>query len=285
MGKGIHIDTIANTIYDPKFAAEVLGVENLDNGAIEQALKIHTRALRTNSVVDLVEQVLRRSTGFEIQSLRIFGHAHEGSQSVAGGINEPDFDNLNIAIVGNGQLSHLKQLSRLKGRFAADAVVELHGCSVAAGHEGLALLRALARLWNVVVRGAFDKQVSDAKAQFEGRYLEVRPDGHRIEREGDFVFIFPVVTKEVLKTDPTVKARHPVGTPVRYEDMLSMIAWKHYEGDKLLWPLIFERNRSETFTNPNRVPPGIELVVPFPPTAAEELKAIRKKGLNWQNYK
>lgn len=90
---------------------------------------------------------------------------------------------------GNG-----KELRRLVGRFSPRGWVELHACWIAPGfrydfaaskigHDryGLYLMKALARLWKVPVKGGSDKQ--NPLAGLEGEVVVAYPNG-RIERRG-----------------------------------------------------------------------------------------------------
>lgn len=72
------------------------------------------------------------------------------------------------------------------------------------------------------------------------------------------------------------------GPKVEEKDWLSNIAKKWY-GDMLLWPIIFDYNKSPDFTNPNKILVGQIIKVPYiNDKTAEQLSVYRQRGLNWR---
>jgi hypothetical protein len=72
------------------------------------------------------------------------------------------------------------------------------------------------------------------------------------------------------------------GPSVKQSDWLSSIAKKWY-GDMLLWPIIFDFNRTAQFSNPNVIVVGQRIKVPFINNMTPaQLADYRKRGLNWK---
>lgn len=148
-------------------------------GTIHTDQVAHPNAILVSDVNQMVNQILARAgTGPNISRLRFFGHALPGYQGMANSYSSnkiPQF----IAIDRHGHLVNRADLERLRGHFAPNAVVELHGCNVALGHHGRELLRQLAELWNVRVRGGAERQFTDSGDLIEGPIIEAVPvPGH-----------------------------------------------------------------------------------------------------------
>ncbi|HVK84098.1 MAG TPA: DUF4347 domain-containing protein [Kofleriaceae bacterium] len=93
------------------------------------------------SVQEMVDVILERAQARPIRKLTITGHGSPGRQGVQdaeGGLH------LDMRAVDRDQLR------RLRGHFAPDAIVVLHGCNVGAGPKGEALLLMLSELWGGV---------------------------------------------------------------------------------------------------------------------------------------
>jgi hypothetical protein len=147
-----------------------------DNGFLAHQRRLHPNAVLAESVPSMIEGILRRlGTDGVIGRLRIFGHAGAGEQGM-GNSEVTMKDEQLIQIDSRGHLTNRAQLVRLCGRFAPNAVVELHGCQVARNRRGRDLLRQLSHLWQVTVRGGVRDQNPDARDAFEGPYLEARPE-------------------------------------------------------------------------------------------------------------
>ncbi|MBL8178167.1 MAG: hypothetical protein JNK48_26065 [Bryobacterales bacterium] len=68
-------------------------------------------------------------------------------------------------------------------------------------------------------------------------------------------------------------------------DWLSKIAGKWYKGEVLLWPVIFDANRTVIGENPNVIKKGQVLKIPsIAGFTAQQLEALRARGRNWRNY-
>jgi hypothetical protein len=137
-------------------------------------------ALRASSVREMVEAIERlvsqsRSQfpdGVLIRRLRIFGHGRPGIQ-VMGGDPSTNSPLRTMQVGRDGRLTNARVLQVLsRGYFAAGAVVELHGCQVAAGSNGRRLLEELHCLWGVIVRGGQDDQRADEIGNYEGSVVE-----------------------------------------------------------------------------------------------------------------
>lgn len=155
-----------------------------DNGHINEQRLLHPNAVFAGDVGQMVDRILNRLGSGSITRLRLFGHAAAGEQGMGNSEHTVKPYQL-IQIDAQGNLTNRDQLIRLRGHFAANAVVELHGCNVALNHRGRELLRQLSALWNVRVRGGVDVQDSDARDRFEGPIVEAAPitgHGPRVHR-------------------------------------------------------------------------------------------------------
>ena len=150
-----------------------------DHGTIYQDQIDHPGAVLVSDVNQMVNQILvRAGTGPTISRLRFFGHAIPGYQGVANSYSSRKIPQY-IAIDRNGHLVNRADLERLREHFAPNAIVELHGCNVGLGHHGRELLRQLADLWNVRVRGGAERQYTDRADVIEGPIIEAVPiPGH-----------------------------------------------------------------------------------------------------------
>jgi LysM repeat protein len=73
--------------------------------------------------------------------------------------------------------------------------------------------------------------------------------------------------------------------PVVAGDWLSKIAGKWYNGEVLLWPVIFDANRAIIGSNPNVVKVGQVLKIPsIAGYTKAQLEEFRVRGRNWRNY-
>src|SRR5262249_17963492 len=93
--------------------------------------------------------------------LEIVGHASAGSQSVGAG-QSSDRTGAKVLEVqmGTGKLlgAAEAQLLRLRGNFAAEAILTLGGCEGAQGPQGKALLKRISTLLGVAVQGSEHEQ-------------------------------------------------------------------------------------------------------------------------------
>jgi hypothetical protein len=147
-----------------------------DNGFLVDHRRAHPGAVRCRDVLGMVLGVLRRAGDHPIRRLRIFGHGRSGQQNSGGGTRPNASQAMFVTQLTTGAPGRLINggiLELLRGHFTADAVVELHGCSVGRGWEGEALVYQLSQLLQVRVRAALQRQVSDRGDRFEGpRFLE-----------------------------------------------------------------------------------------------------------------
>jgi hypothetical protein len=283
---GIRIVVIADTAYD-----------NADNGFLDDQAKLHPGAIRSLSVSDMVAKVLARAGSASIDVLQIFGHGSAGAQWVAGGFGGGTQDTTRIRAQAirftGGFLQDRALLMRLTGRFTTGGtpsnpkgLVELHGCSVGKTSAGQGLARMLAELWDVRVRAGMDLQYADAGDTYEGGYIEAVPLGTVTQHaRGALAYIlvppFPTAPDRTAPGKPVI---HEVGAVITKADWLSSLAGIHY-GDVLLWPIIFDKNKSATFTNPNVMRPKQKIEIPpLPALTAQEREQVRARGRNWKSY-
>jgi len=280
---GISIDVIADTPLGEN--------EDYDNGVLVEWARLHPSAIRTISVRDMVNKLLTRSQATTIDRLRVFGHGSPGAQWVGGGFHGtfPDFTRKPGQSIRfeNGFLQDRELLMQLTGRFTASgslakptALVELHGCSVGISSAGHGLARLLAELWGVRVRAGTDLQNADEEDRFEGGFIEANPLGtvwaHAFSNP-PYILIAP------LPSAPERSVFHIVGATVTKADWLSSLADKHY-GDMLLWPIIFDKNKSATFTNPNVIRPAQRIEIPpLPALTSQQRDQVRARGRDWRS--
>jgi nucleoid-associated protein YgaU len=125
------------------------------------------------------------------------------------------------------------------------------------------------------------------KEVYEGPYLKALPSGHIIFGLTDTPNgRFRVVNGKKQKKDSEPQEQpllhtHIIGNPIGRNDSLSSISGKWYH-DVLLWPILFDYNKSATFTDPNRITPGQEIKVPKIKLSDSERREIRNRGLNWR---
>jgi hypothetical protein len=241
----------------------------------------------------MVAKVLLRAKGTTIDSLRIFGHGAPGQQWVGGGFGSgtPDLTRIRAQAIrfADGFLQDRPLLMQLCGQFTAGGsptdpkgLVELHGCSVGKTSLGHRLARMLAELWSVRVRAGTDLQHADAVDKFEGGYIEAVPFGTVSEHAPGGALRYILVPP--FPTAPDKPVIHEIGAVVTKADWLSSLAGRFYN-DMLLWPIIFDKNKSATFTNPNAVRPRQKIEIPPLPTLTPaKREEIRARGRNWQAY-
>lgn len=273
---GQHIDVIATYIYS-------------DNGHLDEQIKLHPGAIQSLTVRDMMNKILAKlGPSGSISSMRVFGHGAPGMQYVGagfgGGSGAEHKPSAQMISAVKGVLQHTSILSMIQGRFDANAIVELHGCSVGKGVGGQQFARALAQYWNVVVRAGTDLQYSDSRDSYEGGYLEAFPNGAiRVYTNGvnGFVVIPPPPPPPPVNAGPA-PVFHQVGDTVTKSDWLSSIALTYYK-DALLWPVIHDANYAVIGSNPNIVKPRQKLLVPdFKTIPPASIPGLRQRGLNWR---
>jgi hypothetical protein len=145
-----------------------------DNGFNAKQLEINQGAVIAPDVRRMVNCIIYRAGNKKVARLRIFAHGNTGMQAVSGG-QTPSWDQV-VAVNNAGNLVNQDHLKLLTGYFAADGLVQLHGCLVGSGWKGQALVKALAALWNVRVQAALVNQFADKANAFEGSHY-VEADG------------------------------------------------------------------------------------------------------------
>lgn len=150
-------------------------------GTIRRDQINHPQAILVSDINQMVRDILARagSTGSTISRLRFFGHGSSGTQGLANSHSSDKMYSQYLVVDTSGNLVNRRLLAQLRGHFAPGAIVELHGCNVVLGHYGRQLLRQLADLWNVRVRGGAETQWADSADIIEGPTIEAYPvPGH-----------------------------------------------------------------------------------------------------------
>jgi hypothetical protein len=116
-------------------------------------------AYSVQSMVEGILEQLRLTTDptVLIGVLRIIGHGAPGSQAM-GDSNMTSHPRQLIALDRSGHLMNRAILVRLRGYFDSASWVELHGCNVGNGRQGIALLTALNSLWGIPVSAGINTQ-------------------------------------------------------------------------------------------------------------------------------
>jgi|SRR6516165_10335222 hypothetical protein len=106
----------------------------------------------SNGVGDAVAQIINEAGTYgTIDELDFWGHGGPGSMGISRGTESAR--NADWAGISVENFDDIKDtLDQLTNYFDQNAVVELHGCNVAKGANGQALLTELANLWGVRVR-------------------------------------------------------------------------------------------------------------------------------------
>jgi len=129
---------------------EIVVVESTDedNGYDWWSAAFSVGEVDATDVANMVDQVLALlGIGDCIKTLMLIGHGHSGSISVGDGQTTDSGKYIGLY----NELQWSGELSRLSGKFCADAEVTLRGCNVGAGADGAALVAKLADLWGVTV--------------------------------------------------------------------------------------------------------------------------------------
>lgn len=141
---------------------------HVKGGVLAYDRYLHPGAVLANNVNMMVEKILNRlGSSEQIQMLDIWGHGSSGSQGMGDSAYSTAPSQL-IEIDSSGQLTNRASLTRLRGRFASDGWVRLHGCNVGHGRRGRRLLRQLAALWQIPVQAGVETQPSDGLNRFSG---------------------------------------------------------------------------------------------------------------------
>jgi Domain of unknown function (DUF4347) len=145
---------------------EVTVVDRSTDPANTIARQTYPDSIPAYSVQSMVDGIQQRLASAARQSptepvvigrLRIVGHGSPGLQGMGDSLTTQNPRQL-IALDRHGHLLNRGVLLQLRGRFARDARVELHGCSAGRGRQGAALLHQLKALWGVgVYAGSVDQ--------------------------------------------------------------------------------------------------------------------------------
>ena len=178
----IHIDVVSD---GPSSDVAILAVR-----------EVLADELTCTSVLDMVDQVQGRvGVSDRIGRLRIFGHGNPGIVCIGRVSASTSLSSLNMTdlskIIGVVRQEGVAQtgetvrtsyplfnedaLRRLAPKFSRDGWVELHACRAASGELGEQLLRRLAELWQVLVKGGIEDQF--AGGGIEGMAIVAFPNG------------------------------------------------------------------------------------------------------------
>jgi hypothetical protein len=126
-------------------------------------------AIVARSVSHMTREILarlRRDGVREIHRLRIYGHGVPGEVWIGSGRLRPAVDQV-LGVDDRGLLRNSADLEYVRGRFAADGFVTVHGCNYAAGKRGRSALHGLSSIWSVRVSASAAAQVAQQSgAQF-----------------------------------------------------------------------------------------------------------------------
>lgn len=116
------------------------------------------------SLIEITARVIDEvQTHWTIYLLRIIAHGSPGYLELGTGVSRPQARNFS-------RIARYFTPSHLNGRG-----VEIHGCSVAGGTSGRALLQGIADAVGMPVAGSPDWQAADNRFQFEGNLIRVAP--------------------------------------------------------------------------------------------------------------
>ena len=112
-----------------------------------------------------------------IRAVRIFGHGVSGCQFIGCGNQAPQLDTQKLGLNPHRKtLYNQASLTLLRGYFAPNGNVVLHGCHVAAGSLGQIFLEKLSMLWQVSVAASEDRQINElsGSAPFDPLHGNIR---------------------------------------------------------------------------------------------------------------
>jgi hypothetical protein len=169
-------DNILQTIRQGHQFGLIAAAELARNGAAPTSVSIGM----SNGVTQMIAQVLSSAAGRRIGLLRIYGHGVPGSQLVSSGRGVTGGSATHgAALTAQAVRLMRNEWGQLARSFAPYGSCELHGCRVAQGPSGLALLRELADLWRVPVSAGVQTQLvgRGRTARFEGPVRTAYPGG------------------------------------------------------------------------------------------------------------
>jgi hypothetical protein len=138
---------------------------------------------QTNSIRDVVNEIVKFGGPFSIVLLRFHGHGASGYQGVSCGTmySPQEMNAINIDFLKD-MSSDLIKIGPCLAHFGS---VELHGCETGSGPKGSQLLQELAKLWGVPVSAGTGKQTSGGMGsstfRFEGQPVIKTPSGISLE--------------------------------------------------------------------------------------------------------
>jgi len=125
----------------------------------------------------VVKEVLRRARRNSVAILRFHGHGSPGVMVLTGGRGSGHFTSINVDYIDS--IVNFLIRNDIKSIFPPFGSVELHGCRVARGPDGLRLLQGLAYACGVPVTAGIGYQYGgypmSAVLRFEGRIRTVFP--------------------------------------------------------------------------------------------------------------
>lgn len=158
-----------------------------DDAAIIQVREQLSSYIEAIDVLDMIHKVVSAvGQRNRLGRLRIFGHGNPGIFSMGQVPSTITIQSMTpshtnkVVFLARGQMVNGDQLMRLKNCFDARGWAELHACKVAADDAGKNLLKALAKMWNVPVKGG--KVLQYAGGGIEGTVVTARPSGDISEK-------------------------------------------------------------------------------------------------------
>lgn len=145
-----------------------------------------------NAVRQMIYSVIRTAkTPGTITLLRLHGHGLPGLIGVSMGrkMKKSQFQNgAPIFISNNNVHTFATEFAQLRPYFTSDGRIELMGCYVAEGKEGISLLKNMAKLAGVPVSGGSMIQYGGGNKTFaiEGPVFTAFPDG-MLKQQQDFL--------------------------------------------------------------------------------------------------
>ena len=161
-------------------AAEVANLDrNLQKKSNQMILKYGGMS---NGVGQMVSDIKQKAQPKGLKVLRIWSHGGPGGQAVtlSPGVN-PKGQRAGISMANFGEVK--PALDQLTPYFAPRGRVELRGCNVGVGYDGIDLLKVLANLWRVDVYAAINSQPI-GPIDWLGPVVRVTPRGDYVPTSG-----------------------------------------------------------------------------------------------------
>jgi hypothetical protein len=152
--------------FTPYVEINVLNLVDPDVANIDKNLQAKSNQIilkyggMANGVGQMVSDIKRKAQPRGLKVLRIWSHGSSGGQGVSLSPNvnpvNPKGQRAGISMPNYPEVK--PALDQLTPYFAPDGRVELRGCNVGAGYDGIGLVKALAELWQVDVYAAIYNQ-------------------------------------------------------------------------------------------------------------------------------